>query len=178
MAVCSPRSGVMNTFFSLGYQLRDLSGFVGKLQEAEIDLVVDVRETAWSHKPGFAKGPLSRALGAAGIEYLHASFAGNPKRIRRLAEDHRECLDRFEQHLDEHFVVIHELDELIAGITGAGLRACFVCFERHPADCHRSILLRQWSRYTSQSYELIDLDPDGAPRFLKPERDPPASCVA
>lgn len=168
----------MHTFFSLGYQLRDLSTFVGKLKEAEIDLVVDVRETAWSHKPGFAKAPLSRALTDAGIDYLHAFFAGNPRQIRRLATDHQDCLNRFEQYLDDHLTVIHELDELITGITEAGLRACFVCFERHPADCHRSILLRQWSKYTGQPFELIDLDPSGAPRFLKPERDPAAACVA
>ncbi len=43
------------TLFTLGYQQRSLDEFVALLLEASIDVLVDVRETAWSHKPGFSK---------------------------------------------------------------------------------------------------------------------------
>ena len=39
-----------------------------------------MRETPWSHKPGFLKGALSDALETVGIEYVQTKFAGNPKR--------------------------------------------------------------------------------------------------
>jgi len=161
----------MRTFFSLGYQLRDLSGFIRKLLDAQIDLVVDVRETPWSHKPGFARVALSTALSAVGIDYVHAAFAGNPKQIRRQATDHQDCLDQFRDYIDEHPEIIGELDALIFGVVASDLRACFICFERHPDDCHRSILLQHWSDYTGEECNLVDLDPHGAPRFLKPGTD-------
>jgi uncharacterized protein (DUF488 family) len=57
-----------------------------------VDVLVDVRETAWSHKPGFSKRGLEGALRVHGIAYVHARFAGNPKGLRVGAASHEECL--------------------------------------------------------------------------------------
>jgi len=29
-----------------------------------------------------------------------------------------------------------------------GLKACIICFEREPPECHRTILAERWSRRT------------------------------
>jgi uncharacterized protein (DUF488 family) len=68
--------------YTIGYEKRSLAEYLALLREHRIAVLVDVRETPWSHKPGFSKAPLAAALEADGIEYLHAAFAGNPKWLR------------------------------------------------------------------------------------------------
>jgi len=41
--------------FTLGCQGHSLATYVAILEQAAIDLVIDVRETPWSYKPGFSK---------------------------------------------------------------------------------------------------------------------------
>src|SRR5450756_497309 len=47
-----------NVLFTLGYQQRTITEFVALAREACVDVIIDVRETAWSHKPGFSKAAL------------------------------------------------------------------------------------------------------------------------
>src|SRR5262249_54927353 len=96
--------------YTLGYEKRSLPEFVELLKDARIAALVDVRETAWSHKPGFSKRPLEEALAVAGITYVHAAFAGNPKRLRDQARDHRDCLRLYQRHLEENPTIVSDLD--------------------------------------------------------------------
>lgn len=134
----------MATIFTLGYQMRSVDEFVQILRDSAIDVLVDVRETAWSHKPGFSKGALSRALQRAGIEYIHARFAGNPKRLRDAAVSHAACLQAYARHVDKNVEIVDNFEELIAQLLVDGKRVCLTCFERHHEDCHRSILADRW----------------------------------
>ena len=55
------------TLHTIGYEKRTIEEFLELLRESEIDVLIDVRETAWSHKPGFSKTAFSAALdGIAG----------------------------------------------------------------------------------------------------------------
>jgi uncharacterized protein (DUF488 family) len=132
------------TVFTIGYEKRTLAEYVDILSERRIDVLIDVRETAWSHKPGFSKVSLSRALAEVGIEYVHANFAGNPKWLRTEARDHAECLSWYALYIDDHYEIVEALDELLSDLIIAGKRVCLSCFERHPEDCHRSILAERW----------------------------------
>ena len=132
--------------FTLGYEKRTLESFLELLREAGIDAVIDVRDVPWSHKPGFFKGPLSEALPEAGIEYMHAGFAGNPKALRSAAQDNADALGRYEEHLRERPEIVAELDALLGPLHAAGKKACLICFERDPQDCHRGILARAWAK--------------------------------
>jgi uncharacterized protein (DUF488 family) len=136
----------MPTIFTLGYQQRSLEEFLELLREASIDVLVDVRETAWSHKPGFSKTALSSALAKAGIAYAHARFAGNPKRLREKATSHAACLTAYARHVDTHVEIIDGFEKLLADLLREGKRVCLTCFERHAGDCHRSILASRWQR--------------------------------
>ena len=64
----------MRTLFTLGYEQRTIEEFVRMLEDAGVGVLVDVRETPWSHKPGFSKRGLAEHLEAAGIEYVHAGI--------------------------------------------------------------------------------------------------------
>ena len=129
--------------FTLGYQGATLETYIGTLKSAGIDLVVDVRETAWSYKPGFSKTALSTALQSAGINYLHLRSAGNPSENRKTAKSSKECLARYKKHLRSNRGCLDELGQLITQHSKKKERVCLTCFERHPEECHRSVLLKE-----------------------------------
>ena len=158
---------IKRTVYSLGYQQRDLEAFIQELSDAGVDAVVDVREVPWSRKRGFSKRQLSHGLAVSGIEYVHARFAGNPKELRRAAPSHAECLRRYEQHLEASPDVLDQLDEVVLPLLAQGSRVCLVCYERHPDDCHRSVLLRHWVARLNESVQVLHLGPDGAKRLIK-----------
>ena len=133
------------TLYTLGYQQRSIEDFIELLVANRIGVLIDVRETAWSHKPGFSKTGLIRELNANGIEYCHASFAGNPKWLRREAASHRECLDWYSWYLDQFEEIVQGFARLVDDLSARGQRVCITCFERHAGDCHRSILADRWA---------------------------------
>ena len=154
----------MATIFTLGYQQRSIDEFIEILLEQDISVLVDVRETAWSHKPGFSKSAFSCALAAAGIEYVHARFAGNPKSLRRSAPTHHACLELYGAYLDESDEIIESFEQLIRNMVAAGKRVCLTCFERHADDCHRSIIAERWRRRGRRAVRHLAVD--GCPRML------------
>jgi uncharacterized protein (DUF488 family) len=153
------------TILTLGYEQRDLPGYIRLLRRARVGVVLDVRETAWSHKPGFSKTKLAEGLGKAGIRYVHAAVAGNPKALRRQAQSHADCLAGFERHLDRNPRIEVEFDALIGECLQREERVCLLCFERHPGDCHRGILVDRWARRHGGQAE--HLAPDGCRRLVR-----------
>ncbi len=127
--------------FTLGYQGSTLAAYITALEAAGINLVIDVRETPWSYKPGFSKNPLMTALQSAGIDYLHLKSAGNPSINRKTAKNSTECLELYTKHLKNNPECLQELQALILTHTKRKRRVCLTCFEKHPIECHRSILI-------------------------------------
>jgi len=70
------------TLFTIGYEGLSMDRFTAQLKAAGVRRVVDVRELPLSHKPGFSKRPLSRALEGAGLAYEHIPALGCPRPIR------------------------------------------------------------------------------------------------
>lgn len=64
---------------TVGYEGRTAGELVVTLAEAGVDVLVDVRLTPLSRKPGLSKRQLADALAAAGVEYVHLPALGNPK---------------------------------------------------------------------------------------------------
>jgi uncharacterized protein (DUF488 family) len=155
---------MQQTLFTLGYQQRTLEEFIAILLSSRIDVLVDVRETPWSHKPGFSKNVLQAALLARGIRYTHADFAGNPKWLRDNADSHRECLDWYAWYLGEFEEIVPAFEQLLAEQFREGKRVCVACFERHADDCHRAILAKEWQARGSR--QVRHLATDGCKRLL------------
>ena len=152
------------TLLTLGYEKRDLAGFIALLREAGVSALVDVRETAWSHKPGFSKTALREALERQGIRYVHVRAVGNPQMLRRRARSHEECLALYEAHLDRRPELEQEFDSVLRGLMLEGFRVCLACFERHPDDCHRGILADRWSK--RHRGRVQHLAPEGCRRLV------------
>ena len=155
-----------HVIFTLGYQQRTLEEFVSIARAAGVEVLVDVRETAWSHKPGFSKNALMSALEAVGIEYVHASFAGNPKWLRENADSHAECLAWYDWYLDEHSEVVDAFEDLVGQIHSERKRVVLTCFERHSGDCHRSILAERWAARDERRRLITHLATDGCARLV------------
>jgi transcriptional regulator with XRE-family HTH domain len=125
---------------SIGYEGRNLDGFVQELSEAEVSMVADVRLTPLSRKPGFSKTRLGERLGEAGIDYLHLRSLGNPKDNRPPFWEGRveEGRARFRTLLREPGPA-SALTELAGHAERQ--RVAVLCFERDEHRCHRKVIL-------------------------------------
>jgi len=122
---------------SVGYEGRTAEELVAVLVEAEVSVLVDVRENAISRKAGLSKRGLAARCEAQGIAYVHERTLGNPRHNRDgFREGRSESRKIFEQHLvDQGAEALGRVGELLRDRT-VGL----LCFEEDPCSCHRSIV--------------------------------------
>jgi uncharacterized protein (DUF488 family) len=138
MAAAHEPSGLIG----IGYEGKDLQGFVDELRAASVSLVVDVRLNAVSRKPGFSKEALAAALRDAGIGYEHAPELGNPKPNRAgfagSPAELQAARSRFSQILAGRAAA----DRMARIAEAAATRVVAVlCFEADDRRCHRSVIL-------------------------------------
>jgi uncharacterized protein (DUF488 family) len=128
---------------TIGYEDATLEAFLETLKRARIELLLDVRELPSSRRKGFSRTPLSKALAAEGIDYRHERALGTPREMRHRFREHGD-LDRyfgqFRQYLAKHEDV---LDSVAGELKGS---VALMCFERNPAECHRSIVAEALAR--------------------------------
>ncbi|MBB6307515.1 DUF488 family protein [Xanthobacter tagetidis] len=138
-------------FFTIGYEGTTPSAFAAALENAGVDLLVDVRAVAASRRPGFSKGALSASVNSQGIGYVHLRALGTPKEGREAARsgDAAGLTRIYGAHLqtDPAKAALQELKDL-----ASGRRICLLCFERHVEGCHR-LLIADWL------CEQIDAEP-------------------
>jgi uncharacterized protein (DUF488 family) len=149
---------------TIGYEKRSLAEYLDLLVSHGVEVVIDVRETAWSHKPGFSKTAFAAGLRQVGIAYVHLRVAGNPKGLRVGADSHTEVLRRYRQHLAQRPEVMTALDDALRSHGVGHRRIALTCFERHPDDCHRGILAESW--VAQHGGEVLHLGPDGCKRLV------------
>ena len=138
--------------FTIGYEGATMDEFLGALQSAGVERVIDVRALPLSRRPGFSKTPLRNALAEAGIDYVHLRALGTPAEGRTAARAGRKAeLERLyagQLELPEAIVAAEEMKRLAAEKPSA-----LLCFERDPACCHRTLLWRTVAR----GAEVVDL---------------------
>jgi uncharacterized protein (DUF488 family) len=126
--------------FTIGYEAITMAEFIAALRKAAVERVIDVRALPLSRRPGFSKSPLKAALNEAGIDYVHLKALGTPADGRAAARAGRqEELERIyagQLELPEAMVAAQQMLELAAERSSA-----LLCYEREPAECHRSLLL-------------------------------------
>ncbi|MDZ7687632.1 MAG: ParB/RepB/Spo0J family partition protein [Halobacteriales archaeon] len=77
-----------DTIYTIGYEGRNFEGLVDTLQENEIEILIDIRESGEStYKPEFNSDVLSDRLPENDIEYLHEPELGVNWAIRRPYKD-------------------------------------------------------------------------------------------
>jgi uncharacterized protein (DUF488 family) len=123
---------------TIGYQHRTVDQLIDGLAAADIEVLVDVRLTPLSRKPGLSKNRLAARLREAGIEYVHLPQLGNPR-------DNRAAFRRGEESAAARYRVVLGTPEGQAALgqllrLATQQRVALMCFERDADQCHRSMV--------------------------------------
>jgi uncharacterized protein (DUF488 family) len=130
-------AGVPPRLFSIGYEGRTLEGLLDVLRAAGITVLCDVRRNPISRKKGFSKSPLRLAVEEAGLRYEHLPELGiAAERRKNLTPAAKERL--FAEYERDDLPKLAKPLARIADWVKKGERVALLCFERDPADCHRS----------------------------------------
>jgi uncharacterized protein (DUF488 family) len=149
----------------------DLEGFLGRLREADVRVLLDVRqrrgvrgrEYAWANSQR-----LQTALAEAGVDYRHHPELAPTTELRQLQyrEDDRVGVGkRSRERLAPRYVERYtgeildraDLEAVAAGLPEAGA-AALLCVEAEPAACHRSLIAARLAERFG--VEIVDLLPD------------------
>ena len=133
------------TLFTIGYEQTTQDAVLAALREAGVKHLIDVRAVPQSRKPGFSKTLLCASVEAAGMRYTHLRGLGTPKPGRDAARHgHPEIMHRiFRAHMEDPEA---QADLARAAALAAEEPVCLLCFERDPAQCHRSIVAEMLGR--------------------------------
>jgi uncharacterized protein (DUF488 family) len=146
--------------FTIGYEGATPERLIGRLKEAGVTTLVDVRELPNSRRPGFSKRALSEALQRAGIGYHHVRALGTPPEGRAAARAGRSAEMRriFGARLagTEGQAAVAEL----AAQAREG-RICLLCLEADPARCHRTLVAEAVA--SQGGVAIVHLHPAGDP---------------
>lgn len=125
---------------SIGYEGRTALELIATLSQLGVSVLVDVRLTPLSRKPGLSKTKLGLAAAEAGIRYVHLPALGNPRENRepfRTGEVEAGCI-RFTTLLarPDSVAAMDQLEALARDELTAVL-----CFEREHQLCHRQVIV-------------------------------------
>lgn len=130
--------------FTFGYEGLDFDAFLMRLREAQIRIIVDVRELSLSRKKGFSKTALRDQLAVAGIVYCHVPALGCPRPIRnqyRADGGWGRYTKDFLAYLQTQDVAVRKLAQRSRATV-----ACLLCFEADYSTCHRTYVARAAQR--------------------------------
>jgi uncharacterized protein (DUF488 family) len=138
-----PGSPAAKTLFTIGYEKAKPKAVLDELRDAKVELLVDTRAIAASRRPGFSKRQLAASLDEIGIAYVHLQKLGTPAEGREAA--HAGDYDTAWKIYDKHIKTADAQSELreLVGFIKDGKRVCLLCYERDPAECHRSRIAAQ-----------------------------------
>jgi uncharacterized protein (DUF488 family) len=124
------------TVYTIGYEGFVPDSFFALLAHRRIAVLVDVRDKAFSHKPGFSKAALKARAEAEGLEYVPLPLLGVPGVIRHSAPDMTAIRRVYKKELLP--VRESEVCDLLA--LARARRCVLMCFENDPRNCHRGLL--------------------------------------
>ena len=148
----------MAQFATIGVYGFDGPGFIRALQEAEVGVVLDVRQRRGVRGSQYAWANAKRlqaALGEAGIGYSHLPELAPTTEMRQLQyrEDERrgegkrsrtELAPEYVERYTEEVLDQVDLDPIVRFVGKQ--RAALLCVERDPEACHRSLIAARLER--------------------------------
>ncbi len=137
-SAAEPRRPKLANVTTIGYQGRTVDELIAELRATGANIVVDVRLSPISRKPGLSKTRLAATLEASGIEYLHLRGLGNPRDNRAgFAGEDRLSRNRFAKLLRQGEGY---RDLQILKSIAASSKVALLCFEEDERHCHRAII--------------------------------------
>jgi uncharacterized protein (DUF488 family) len=143
----------MSRLATIGVYGFDLEEFLRTLREADVRLVLDVRQRRGVRGPQYAwanSQRLQAALAEAGIEYQHHPELAPTTELRQVQyrEDDRlgvgkrsreQLAPEYRERYTREILDQADLDAVVAELRDAGAGA-LLCVERDPEACHRSLV--------------------------------------
>lgn len=131
--------------YTTGYEQHKQPGsLIAALQNAGVQLLLDVRELPLSRRRGFSKTALNDALADAGIAYDHQRALGNPKPLRDLYRSGRQPEGEAGYRAHIRNGSSWAVDELAETMTDQVV--CLLCFEHDHRCCHRNVVVDELRR--------------------------------
>lgn len=122
---------------TIGYEGRNLEGYLNQLLMAGVTLLCDVRRNPLSRKYGFSKGTLAKGCEGVGIRYEHLpelGIASEERQDLKTQADYDALFDNYERDaLPHHGPALDRIRHWV----NEGLRVALTCFERSAHQCHR-----------------------------------------
>lgn len=144
---------------TIGYEGASIEDFVATLQDAAIEVLLDIRDVPVSRKFGFSKSLLAQKLNDVEIEYIHIRELGNPKPGREAAR--KGDIEEFERIFRNHLANSDSQEALNKAIEIAIQNlVVLLCFERDHSYCHRSIVAEAMSKRKQFTVDHINVIPD------------------
>jgi uncharacterized protein (DUF488 family) len=143
----APAQAGPSAVFSIGYEGKQLAGFIEQLVSAHVAQLLDVRCNAISRKKGFGKRQLMQACMDCNIQYIHIPELGIPSQLRtalKTKEDYKVLMKHYQKHLlPEVSLYVQQVAQFAAEKSSA-----FMCFEQDINCCHRKPLVDAISKVT------------------------------
>ena len=130
------------TVYTIGHGSRPIAEFIGLLQGAGVDCVVDVRAHPGSRRhPQFGREALENSLAQAGIRYVWEGKALGGRRRAVKGSRHTALTSGAFRAYADHMMTV----EYRAGLTrlvelSLDARTAILCAERLPWECHRNLI--------------------------------------
>ena len=136
----------MATIYTIGFTQKNLRRFVGLLQKARVDLLVDIRLRPDSQLSGYAKREdLAFVLDLFGITYIHQPLLAPTAEI---LDDYRQTKDwatyeaRFLPLLQDR-----KAEAIAAELFEEHSAPCLLCSEATADQCHRRLVAEYWASH-------------------------------
>ena len=129
------------SIYTIGHSTRPIDEFIALLKQNGVELLVDIRKMPKSrHNPQFEGEALTRALGAASIDYVHEPLLGGLRRARKDSVN-----DGWRNTSFRGFADYMSTDEFKRGLDAllqraAGATTAIMCAEAVPWRCHRTLV--------------------------------------
>jgi uncharacterized protein (DUF488 family) len=153
----SVRSFTEPMLFSIGYEGITLEAYINKLILNDVKVLCDVRKNAFSQKYGFSKSQLEQACKGVGILYVHIPHLGIESEERqnlRSQKDYDLLFEKYEKlTLANRDIYINQVKELIEKHK----RVAVTCFEKNPAQCHRTRVANKLMSISENKYTFKNL---------------------
>ena len=127
----------VEALFTIGYEGISIDGYLNRLIERDIQLVIDVRKNPVSRKYGFSKRNLKKHLEAVDIAYEHEPDVGVASHLRQSIHAPQDYTKLFEYYAEA--ILPHKrpvLDKIVEAIRIRN-RVALTCFEADAQMCHR-----------------------------------------
>ncbi len=146
----------MTVLYTIGFTKKSAARFFGLLRDNHVAQLVDVRISNTSQLAGFAKGKDLQFFvnEICGIPYRHITDFAPTKELLDKWHKQEVSWDEYEQI---YTAMLHERDVINRFDVKQFDRACFLCSEETPEQCHRRLLAEYFKKHSGQAVSIVHL---------------------